>query len=134
MACTYMLRSADGSFYCGSTEQLDARIAKHQDGSASVGSAARRPVTLVYAEAHSTIAVARRRERQLKGWSRAKKAALISANHRDLKRLGQSSRTRERSAAVAPLTEDHPIFRLVGAGRGGGDAPGARDKHAILGT
>jgi excisionase family DNA binding protein len=35
-------------------------------------------------------------------------------------------------AAVAPLTADHPIFRLVGAGRGGGNAPGARDKHAIL--
>ncbi len=38
-----------------------------------------------------------------------------------------SSRT-----AVPPLTNDHPIFRLVGAGRGGGNAPGARDKHAIL--
>jgi len=35
-------------------------------------------------------------------------------------------------AAVPALTEDHPIFRLVGAGRGGGNAPGARDKHAIL--
>jgi excisionase family DNA binding protein len=35
-------------------------------------------------------------------------------------------------AAVPPLTLDHPIFRLVGAGRGGGHAPGARDKHAIL--
>jgi excisionase family DNA binding protein len=37
-------------------------------------------------------------------------------------------------AAVPPLTEDHPIFRLVGAGRGGGRAPGARDKHTILDT
>ena len=36
------------------------------------------------------------------------------------------------AAAVPPLTEDHPIFRLVGAGRGGGNAPGARDKHAVL--
>jgi excisionase family DNA binding protein len=35
-------------------------------------------------------------------------------------------------AAIPPLTEDHPIFRLVGAGRGGGNTPGARDKHAIL--
>ncbi len=38
---------------------------------------------------------------------------------------------RER-AAVPPLATDHPIFRLVGAGRSGGHAPGARDKHAIL--
>ena len=35
-------------------------------------------------------------------------------------------------AAVPPLTENHPIFRLIGAGRGGGNVPGARDKHAIL--
>jgi excisionase family DNA binding protein len=35
-------------------------------------------------------------------------------------------------AAVPPLTKDHPIFRLVGAGRGGGHRPGARDKHALL--
>jgi excisionase family DNA binding protein len=33
---------------------------------------------------------------------------------------------------VPPLTADHPIFRLAGAGRSGGNKPGARDKHAIL--
>jgi excisionase family DNA binding protein len=35
-------------------------------------------------------------------------------------------------AAVPALTEDSPIFRLIGAGRSGGNAPGARDKHALL--
>jgi excisionase family DNA binding protein len=39
---------------------------------------------------------------------------------------------RRAARSVPPLTRDHPIFRLVGAGRGGGKAPGARDKHAIL--
>jgi excisionase family DNA binding protein len=39
---------------------------------------------------------------------------------------------RLRAADVPALTDDHPIFRLVGAGRGGGNAPGARDKHRIL--
>jgi excisionase family DNA binding protein len=33
---------------------------------------------------------------------------------------------------LEPFTGDHPIFRLVGAGRSGGQGPGARDKHAIL--
>ena len=33
---------------------------------------------------------------------------------------------------ILPLTRDHPIFRMVGAGRGGGGRPGARDKHALL--
>ncbi len=37
-----------------------------------------------------------------------------------------------RSAPIPAFSDDHPIFRLVGAGRGGGKAPGARDKHAIL--
>ncbi|MGH9257635.1 MAG: helix-turn-helix domain-containing protein [Vicinamibacterales bacterium] len=40
--------------------------------------------------------------------------------------------SRRRTAGVPALSHDHPIFRLVGAGRGGGRAPGARDKHAIL--
>ena len=43
------------------------------------------------------------------------------------------ARVRARQAdTVAPFSEDHPIFRLVGAGRSGGQEPGARDKHAIL--
>jgi excisionase family DNA binding protein len=33
---------------------------------------------------------------------------------------------------IQPFTESHPIFRLIGAGRSGGQSPGARDKHAIL--
>ncbi len=44
---------------------------------------------------------------------------------------GLASRARTRQD-LPPLTRDHPIFRLVGAGRGGGRAPGARDKHALL--
>jgi excisionase family DNA binding protein len=39
---------------------------------------------------------------------------------------------RRRTSGIAPFAHDHPIFRLVGAGRGGGRTPGARDKHAIL--
>ena len=39
---------------------------------------------------------------------------------------------RRRTARIPPFSHDHPIFRLVGAGRGGGKTPGARDKHAIL--
>jgi excisionase family DNA binding protein len=46
---------------------------------------------------------------------------------------GLTSRARRRTRRdLPPLTRDHPIFRLVGAGRGGGQAPGARDKHALL--
>ena len=39
---------------------------------------------------------------------------------------------RTRRSSVPRLGKDHPIFRLVGAGRSGGNPPGARDKHEIL--
>lgn len=43
------------------------------------------------------------------------------------------TRARRSSTAEIPaFTHDHPVFRLVGAGRGGGKTPGARNKHAIL--
>lgn len=43
------------------------------------------------------------------------------------------TRTRRRQTqGIPPFSHDHPMFRLVGAGRGGGRTPGARDKHAIL--
>jgi excisionase family DNA binding protein len=37
-----------------------------------------------------------------------------------------------RRSAIPEFSDDHPMFRLFGAGRGGGKTPGARDKHAIL--
>lgn len=40
--------------------------------------------------------------------------------------------SKRQAQEIPPLREDHPIFRLVGAGRSGGVSPGARDKHAIL--
>src|SRR5947199_8878377 len=42
------------------------------------------------------------------------------------------TQSRRKKAQMPPFRRDHPMFRLVGAGRGGGAAPGARDKHAIL--
>lgn len=46
-------------------------------------------------------------------------------------RVGSNAVRAKSTSDIPPFTEDHPIFRLVGAGRGGG-RPGARDKHAIL--
>lgn len=45
--------------------------------------------------------------------------------------VSRHQRPRQRPT-VPPMTPDHPIFRLVGAGRGGGQVPGARDKHAVV--
>jgi excisionase family DNA binding protein len=52
------------------------------------------------------------------------------------RRLVEATTLRKRgtrgTAKIPAFSQDHPIFRLVGAGRGGGHAPGARDKHAVL--
>lgn len=69
-------------------------------------------------------------------WRRIQRGELATVR-RGGRRLVQASALRPRAARgpaneVPPFSDDHPIFRLVGAGRGGGRAPGARDKHAIL--
>ncbi|MFA5683684.1 MAG: GIY-YIG nuclease family protein [Lysobacteraceae bacterium] len=74
---TYMLRCADGSFYLGHTDELERRIAQHQHGEIPGYTVKRRPVTLVWSQPFSTREEALAAERQVKGWARAKKEALI---------------------------------------------------------
>lgn len=90
MAFCYILRCADGSYYVGSTHDLPSRLEKHGDGSASHYTATRRPVALVLSESFSSIDAARARERQLKGWTRAKKQALINGKRQRLTSLSRS--------------------------------------------
>ena len=73
--------------YIGETAHVAARLAKHNEGSASLFTAQRRPVALAFSEQHPNRHAARARERQLKGWSRAKKDALVAGNLAALKRL-----------------------------------------------
>lgn len=87
MFCVYILRCADGSFYVGSTGNLPLRLEQHEDGRAATWTAVRRPVQLVWAERHPSRLDAVRRERQLKGWTRAKKQALVNGDVASLKRL-----------------------------------------------
>ena len=81
-AFVYMLRCADGSFYVGSArgESLDKRFGEHQAGTYPGYTYFRRPVTLVYAEWFDRITDAIAAERRIKGWSRAKKEALIAGD------------------------------------------------------
>jgi predicted GIY-YIG superfamily endonuclease len=83
----YILRCADNVLYIGETSNLDSRLLKHHAGSACSFTAHRRPVALVYQETHASHGAALKRERQLKGWTRAKKEALIAGNVALLKAL-----------------------------------------------
>ena len=89
----YILKCSDGSYYTGHTDNLEHRILVHQAGELSDWTRARRPVELVYSEGFSTRDQALAAERRIKGWSRAKKEALIAGDWVELKRLSQSKRT-----------------------------------------
>ena len=85
-----MLRCADGSYYTGHTDNLEMRSARHQAGEIPGYTARRVPVALVYSEEFRTRDEALQRERQVKGWSRRKKEALISGDWNTVKALSQN--------------------------------------------
>ena len=88
----YILRCSDGSYYVGSTTEVVEREQTHNDGHGAEYTATRRPVRMVYSEAHESWPAARKREAQIKGWSRAKKKALIEGNRSRLHVLARRRR------------------------------------------
>ena len=90
-AFVYMLRCVDGAFYVGSAtgEDLTPRIAQHQTGTFAGYTSLRTPVELVWSEYFDRITDAIAAERQIKGWSRAKKTALIDGDWASLRKLSK---------------------------------------------
>jgi putative endonuclease len=86
----YILRCADGSYYVGSTTNLELRVAQHEAGEGGAYTAQRLPVKLVYTCEFDTPHEAFIRERQVKGWSRKKKQALIREDYEALVELAKS--------------------------------------------
>ncbi len=86
----YLLRCSDGSFYAGHSDDLDNRIAAHQAGLIAGYTFDRRPVALVWSESFGTRDEALSAERRIKGWSRAKKQALIDGDWERLKMLARN--------------------------------------------
>lgn len=87
---TYILLCVDGSFYTGSTNDLECRMKEHQAGEGANHTRKRLPVELVYWEVYPRIDLAYNREQQIKGWSRDKKIALIKGRNGDLPELAKS--------------------------------------------
>lgn len=74
----YLLECADGSLYCGYTNNLKKRVAAHNSGKGAKYTKTRRPVKLVYSEEYETKQEAMRREYLIKKLSRAEKLDLIT--------------------------------------------------------
>jgi len=73
----YILRCRDNSLYSGITNNLEARLIAHNKGTGAKYTHSRKPITLVYRERYSNVSEAKKREAQVKGWSKTKKEQLI---------------------------------------------------------
>lgn len=85
----YILQCADKTYYTGSTTDLNLRFEQHQMGEGANYTRKRLPVLLVYYEEFERIKEAFQREKQVQGWSKKKKEALIQRNRIALKELAK---------------------------------------------
>jgi putative endonuclease len=88
----YILRCADGTYYTGSTIDLQRRLEQHKNGEGANHTKKRLPVELVYFEEFERIDTAFNREKQVQKWSRIKKEALIENKRESLPSLSVAYR------------------------------------------
>lgn len=88
----YILECSDVSYYTGSTIDLKRRLEEHNNGEGANHTKKRLPVKLIYYEEYHRIDFAFNREKQVQGWSRKKKEALIEGNSNLLPELAKAYR------------------------------------------
>jgi len=93
---TYILKCADGSFYVGSTKDIKLRLEQHQNGEGANHTKKHLPVKLVYVEIFDRIDHAFNREKQIQGWRRDKKLALINGTQNQLPELSIAYRDKDK--------------------------------------
>ena len=112
----YMLRCADNSFYVGHTDDLDVRFTQHQSGALPGYTHARRPVALVWSEEFPERDQAFAAERQIKGWSRLKKQALIEGNWAAISRLAKKSTILRDEASTSSASPQDERLKMANNG------------------
>lgn len=100
----YIMLCSDGSYYTGHMDNLESRLAAHQRGTIPGYTETRRPVELVFSEEFSSRDEAFQRERQIKGWRKAKKEALIKGDWERLRQLASAHDEPVEPRVVATLT------------------------------
>jgi predicted GIY-YIG superfamily endonuclease len=94
----YLLSCSDSTYYSGHMDNLEKRLGEHRAGFGADYTARRRPVQLVWCEVLPTRDEAFAFERRIKGWSRAKKEALIGRDWDRVRQLAWSTERQERHA------------------------------------
>lgn len=101
MADTYILECSDGSYYVGSTTNLDARLLQHNsDTDGPLYTRRRRPVKLVWNAPFESTIEAFAFEKRVQGWSRKKREALIRGDYDALPALSRRKAVQERAEQV----------------------------------
>ena len=95
MPYTYILECSDSSYYVGSTWDLERRLGEHNEGLGAEYTKRRRPVKLVWSEQFNRIDEAYWVEKQIQGWGRKKRQALIDGRYADLPALARTAKPRE---------------------------------------
>ena len=85
----YILLCSDGTYYTGSTNELEVRLNQHQNGEGAAYTKTRLPVKLMYYEEYPRVDYAFYREKQVQGWSRKKKEALMEGKENLLSDLAE---------------------------------------------
>ena len=112
----YILECCDGTFYTGSTVDLEKRLTQHQACEGANYTRKRLPVKLVYTEEYERVEHAFRREKQVQGWSHAKKKALVEEQPESLPDLAKNYTQYGRPDAVlrqAQQPQDTPVTEPV---------------------
>ena len=102
---TYMLHCRGGTFYTGHTDNLDRRVNEHMSGDVPGFTHDRLPVELVWSEEFLTRHEALAAEQQIKGWSRAKKLALIRGDWEEISDLAKSKDSPSTSSGRTEVLE-----------------------------
>jgi predicted GIY-YIG superfamily endonuclease len=93
----YLLHCADASYYAGHTDNLVLRLAQHETGECGGYTATRLPVKLAWSQEFATREEALAAEQQIKGWSRAKKEALIAGDWHRIQQLAKKNFGKEKA-------------------------------------
>jgi putative endonuclease len=102
MPFTYIIECRNKSFYIGSTRNLEKRIWEHEQGLGAKFTAKKLPMKLVYCEEYERIDDAFYREKQIQGWSRKKKMALIDRDFEKVARFSKSYTSASKPNTSAP--------------------------------
>jgi putative endonuclease len=128
MPYMYILLCADNSYYTGSTWNLEQRLWQHQNGQGANHTRKHGPVKLVYCESYDRVEDAYAREKQVQGWSRRKKEALMAADSNQLHRLAAclNGTAHVGFGSAQPTAPPRSLSGAEGSGVEGSDAEGGK--------